>query len=66
LVSDLGNSGDEYLVAERGQVIDFSFVVPDQPGATEAGIPEAELIHGRHDPGNPSPGQRLRCSNACG
>jgi hypothetical protein len=56
LVSDVGNSGDEYLVDERGQVIDLSFVVPDQPCATEARLPEAELIHGRHDPGNPSSG----------
>jgi hypothetical protein len=55
-VSDLGNSGDEYLVDQRGQVIDPSFVAPDQPSAAKAGIPEAELIHGRHDSGNPRSG----------
>ena len=56
LVSDLGRSPDEFLVDRRGQVIDPAFVVPDQSASIEAGVPEAELIRGRHDAEDPNSG----------
>ena len=47
LISDL-DSGGEYLIDERGQVVvDLTFVVPDEAAAVAAGIPETELIRGR-------------------
>jgi hypothetical protein len=53
LVSYLADSGGEYLVNERGQVIDLNFVAPYRPGAGEVGVPEAELIPGRRDTKGP-------------
>jgi hypothetical protein len=56
LISDL-DSGDEYLIDERGQVVvELSFVVPDQAAAVAAGIPETELIRGRGDSESSSAG----------
>jgi hypothetical protein len=36
-------SGTEFLIDERGQVIDPSFVIADYEEALRAGIPEDEL-----------------------
>jgi hypothetical protein len=47
---------DEFLVDWQGRAIDLNFVVPDRAGTVEAGVPEAELIHGRHAAGDPLSG----------
>ena len=57
LVSDLARSRDEFLVDPRGKVIDPAFVVPDQVGSIDAGVPEVELIRGRRDAEDPGSGR---------